>query len=153
MCAHVSASSSQADFFNSLRESDVTEDDRFEHSISKSGGTPRHRSYTKSGGSYTTNTDTTSTGTWVSADDDTGWTICQMEYDFSTKALKTRFRNLGTGHNTGQEDATVVTPPTEAMEYVVAGLRNLGGSQTLLAQVWVGTANDSWPEGKLNGFG
>ena len=153
LVAHVSATGLSADFFNSVRAGSDQTEDGFRHSISKNSGNPKHRSYSIESGSETTYTDTTTTGTWVSAADDTGWTICQLEYNFSTKILKTQFKNLGTGHDTGQESETVVTPTTDPLQYIIAGFRNQGGSQSLLAQLWIGTSSNAWPEGKLNGVG
>jgi hypothetical protein len=148
------ADGSQSDFFHHITDLAGSENNWIGHSISRNEGNPRHRGYNMSNEDDVTWVNTTTTGSWASPDDDTGWCLCHLEYDFSTKVMKTEFINLETGHSTGQEtsspQATLIAP----LEFLKIGPRNISDNiPVYLAQIWVGTAADAWPNGKLNGFG
>ena len=148
------AAGSQADFFHYITDLAASAKNWIGNSISKNGGDPRHRGYNMSDESNVTCISTTSTGTWVSPADDTGWCLCQLEYDFSTRVLKSEFINLETGHTTGQETSAAQTALDAPLEFLRIGPRNISGNTPVyMAQIWVGTADDEWPAGKLNGFG
>ena len=82
-----------------------------------------------------------------------GWTVCQLTWNFATKIMTSEFKNISTGHTTGLETSAELDPLAAALAFTRAGIINQGGNTSYIAQVWVGGADDAWPEGKLNGWG
>ncbi len=156
LCGHLTdGTATELDIYNHVLDvGSASFQNRVGHGISKNNGNPRHRGWHTTGGSGSTPIDTTNTGAWVDADS-IGWTLCQFEWNYSTRVLKTEFTQLDSGHTTGQEVSSQQSALGAPMEFARFGLREgTGGTGAVyVAQVWVGSASTAWPDGKLNGVG
>ena len=90
----------------------------------------------------------------LTTDSAVSWMLLQMEVNFTSGLVKMRGQALSTGEDTGWVEVTDASI-LPSVEWITFRTRNSGsgGKNVSLAQVWHGSGDDSWPEGKLNGVG